>query len=174
MDDACTTPVGALLRRRVERSNIPQPSRGDAKAGVSITGGQGATFVETAERSLPAGVGEGGRNVASGVQDAPDVDVSVVVDVEDEVGEARHWPGAKVGDAELVGEAQGPVVWVPSEVRDRPFDGSDESRRDRRPGLAQVVGECIVDVIGGPAAQLDRLGHDAQSLPRMRLRSSAK
>ena len=65
-------------------------------------------------------------------------------------------------------------MWVPSEVRERSFESSDESRRDRPPGLAEVVGECVVDVFGGPPAQLDRLGHEAQSLAWMRLRSSAK
>ena len=56
--------------------------------------------------SILADTSEGCRNVTPGVEYAPDVDLVVVVDVEDEVREARDRPGAKLGDAEFVREAK--------------------------------------------------------------------
>jgi hypothetical protein len=85
---------------------------------------------------LLAGISEGRREVAAGVENAPDVDLVVVVDVEDEIREARDWPGAKLGDAEFVREAQRTVMWVPSDLTRRPFDGVDESHRDSSPSPA--------------------------------------
>ena len=68
---------------------LPVPRQCEA---LSITGGQNQ-FDETADRSYSSlAAARAAGMYASGVQDPPDVDVGVVVDVEDEVWEARHWP----------------------------------------------------------------------------------
>lgn len=65
-------------------------------------------------------------------------------------------------------------MWVPGDVSERPFKGVDEAHSDCLSGLAAVVVERGVDVVGGAPAQLGRLGHEAQSLEWRRLRRSEK
>jgi hypothetical protein len=45
-------------------------------------------------------IGEGGGDVPAGVEDSPDVDIGLAPDVEDEIGEAGHRPGAKLRGVE--------------------------------------------------------------------------
>ena len=67
-----------------------------------------------AQRSALSGgvLGERGWDVASAVEDAPDVDVGVVFDVERDVWISAEVAGPEVGDVEFVGEPQGSDPWV--------------------------------------------------------------
>ena len=90
----------------------------------------GDTEVPAPTESLRIAVDESAGDVASGVQDAPHVDLGVALDVHDEVGKSRHWPTPEVGDLEFVGEAERAVVRMPADVGDGSFDGPDKPCRD--------------------------------------------
>ena len=97
-------------------------------------------------------VGEGGRDVATRVQDAPHVDTVGKLDIEDEVRETWKWPAPNVGGVELVGKTQGTVVWMSSDMCQRPLEGADEARSDVGACISERVVDGGIDVVGGEPA----------------------
>lgn len=97
------------------------------------------------------------------MQDAPDVDLAFPLDVEDEVWEPSEWPCAQLGEFELVGEPERPAVWVASDLLEGTLDGIDEATSDLPARHADVVIDDNLYVVGGQAAEPDRLGHQVVS-----------
>lgn len=105
------------------------------------------------------GIGEGGGNISSGVEDAPDVNLDIALDVEHDVGEADEWPAPEVWDAELEGKAERPSAGVPADGVHRSFGGGDEPSGDVGARFGEVVIESCVDVLGGELPKVNGLRH---------------
>lgn len=75
---------------------------------------------------------QGRRDVAAHVDEADDVEVVGVFDVEEGVRKAFDGPGAELGEVELVGVAGRAGGGVGFEVAGRLFEGGDEASGDRR------------------------------------------
>ena len=75
------------------------------------------------------------RNIPLAVQYAPDIDVVLVLDVENEVRIARQRPGAQAGKIEFMGVARGACGGMASNVGVSLLQRIDETKRDAFAGL---------------------------------------
>ena len=110
------------------------------------------------------------RDVALFVQHAPDVDVLVALDVEDQVGVAPKWPESQIGKPELVRIAGRPRRRVPRDMGVGLLELVDEPEGHLRGGFDQVVVDCLLHVPVGELPRDDAL-HDFRAAVRRLIRS---
>ena len=119
-----------------------------------------------------------GCYVALTMQDAPNVDVVVALDVEDQVRIAFQWPKAQARQIKLVG-APGRARWrVAGDVRIGLLQGVNESERGLSRVLTQVIRDGLIDILVGPLTWNDCLDLHARAWDftsdATRLRSESK
>ena len=105
---------------------------------------------------------------------APDVDVVVALDVEDQMRVARQRPGTQTGEIQLVcvaGRAGGRMA---SDVDVGLLQGFDEAQCSLPGVLAQVVPDSLIDIPVGELTRDDGLGFHPRARRWTRLRSAPK
>ena len=113
--------------------------------------------------------------VCAGLQDPPNLHNIIADHVEHQIWEAAHGPDAQLGNTELVGKSQATQVRGLADLAECTFDQVDESQRNLRPGLDEVVIDGPHDVGRSALAKLDGSDdHGDQALDRMRSRNDAK
>src|SRR5690606_3153415 len=113
------------------------------------------------------------RDVAPGMQDAPDVDVILVRDVEDEKGIAPQSPYPKSGQVQFVGIAQRTQARVSSDLPETGFECIDESQGRRFASLGTIEVDRFVRVPLSPSPRADRLRRHAAPLRLARVRNAS-
>ena len=89
------------------------------------------------------------------MQDPPDIDVRLSLDVEKEVRKPVHNPRAQAGEVQFKGIAGRAASRVFAYVAKGFFQCVDEPQSDSRRRLAQVVFDGLVDIETGSLAEND-------------------
>lgn len=91
------------------------------------------------------------------MQDAPDVDVIIMLHVEDQVREAFQRPGSYAGQFEFESVARRSAGRVARYVPKCLFDGINEARCNTFVSLLEIVFHCLQNILIGSASPDDRL-----------------
>ena len=108
------------------------------------------------------------------MQDTPDIDVRLPLDIEDEVRKPSGRPEAQAGNVQLVRIAGRAASRLFADLADGVFQRVDEVQGNRRSRLGQIVLARLVDVAPRPLAKDDRLAAHLGLASRTRPRSRSK
>ena len=92
------------------------------------------------------------------MQEAPDIDVIISLDVEGQIGKAPHRPATDPRQLEFESITRRSTFRVTCYVPESLFDGIDEAQCNQFTRFLEIMIDAFQDVPLGPASQDDRPG----------------
>ena len=115
-----------------------------------------------------------GRNIPRPMEDAPDIDLRLPLDIEDQIRKLLSRPEAQVGNIQLMRKAGRAGRRLFADTAAGVLHRVDEGQGNHRSRLGQIMLDCLIDIALRPLAQDNRLAAHLRPASRTRPRSRSK
>ena len=124
--------------------------------------------------SVLHGLPNPGRYVPRSMQDAPDIDFRLPLDVEDQIRKLPYGPEAQAGKIQFMRMAERAACRLFANTVTGVFQRVEEGERHRLSRLGQIMLDRLVNIPPRPLAKDDRLAAHRRPALRIRSRSRSK